>query len=136
MLKNIDLALNDANRVGLQMSEWIAQGDWRLFFIHRDRLRKVTPDEVNRVATLYLKASNRTVGSYYPTEKPERTVIPEAPAIDSLVKDYKGDAVVAAGFVLGPVEDLGEAAVEDVVHQRRLAGSADPGDCHKAAQRE
>ncbi|MCY7345069.1 MAG: insulinase family protein, partial [Pyrinomonadaceae bacterium] len=39
MLKDIDLALNDPNRVGLEMSEWIAQGDWRLFFLTRDRLR-------------------------------------------------------------------------------------------------
>ena len=102
LLKNIDLALNDAGRVGLQMSEWIAQGDWRLFFIHRDRLRKVTPDDVNRVAKLYLKPSNRTVGSYYPTEKPERSEIPAAPSIESLVKDYKGDPVVAAGEAFDP----------------------------------
>ena len=102
MLKNIDLALNDANRVGLQMSEWIAQGDWRLFFIHRDRLRAVTPADVNRVAAAYLKPSNRTVGIYIPTDKPDRSVIPEAPAIEALVKDYKGDAVVAPGEAFDP----------------------------------
>jgi hypothetical protein len=34
----VELGLNDASRVGLQMSEWIAQGDWRLFFLHRDRV--------------------------------------------------------------------------------------------------
>jgi zinc protease len=86
MLKNIDLALNDASRVGLQMSEWIAQGDWRLFFIYRDRLRAVTPADVNRVAQIYLKPSNRTIGVYIPTEKPDRSVIPATPDIDSLVK--------------------------------------------------
>ena len=102
MLKNIDLALNDASRVGLQMSEWIAQGDWRLFFLHRDRLRAVTPADVNRVAQAYLKPSNRTIGLYIPTDKPDRAVIPETPAIDSLVKDYKGDAVVAAGEAFDP----------------------------------
>ena len=50
ILKNIELGLNDASRVGLQMSEWIAQGDWRLFFIYRDRIRAVTPADVNRAA--------------------------------------------------------------------------------------
>jgi len=102
MLKNIDLALNDASRVGLQMSEWIAQGDWRLFFLHRDRLRAVTPADVNRVAQAYLKPSNRTVGLFIPTDKAERSVIPDTPAIDSLVKDYKGDALVASGEAFDP----------------------------------
>jgi zinc protease len=102
MLKNIDLALNDAGRVGLQLSEWIAQGDWRLFFLHRDRLRAVTAADVNRVAQTYLKPSNRTVGLYIPTDKPDRALIPKTPVIDSLVKDYKGDAVVAAGEAFDP----------------------------------
>ncbi|MDQ3043241.1 MAG: insulinase family protein, partial [Acidobacteriota bacterium] len=62
MLKDIELALNDPNRVGLEMSEWIAQGDWRLYFLTRDRLKKVTPEDVQRVAQTYLKQTNRTVG--------------------------------------------------------------------------
>jgi zinc protease len=102
MLKNIELGLNDSGRVGLQMSEWIAQGDWRLFFIHRDRLRTATAADVNRVALAYLKPSNRTVGVYIPTDKPERATIPATPDIDALVKDYKGDALVAAGEAFDP----------------------------------
>jgi len=104
ILKSIELGLNDATRIGLQMSEWIAQGDWRLFFIYRDRIRAVTAADVNRVAQRYLKPSNRTIGVFVPTEKPERSDIPTAPAIDSLVKDYKGDPVVSAGeaFDLSP----------------------------------
>jgi len=102
MLKNIELGLNDSGRVGLQMSEWIAQGDWRLFFIHRDRLRAATPADVNRVAQQYLKPSNRTVGVFIPTEKSDRSVIPDTPSIDALVKGYKGDALVAAGEAFDP----------------------------------
>ena len=30
-----------------QLSEWAAQGDWRLFFLHRDRIEKVTPADVH-----------------------------------------------------------------------------------------
>ncbi|HUK34418.1 MAG TPA: pitrilysin family protein [Vicinamibacterales bacterium] len=102
ILKNIELGLNDATRVGLQMSEWIAQGDWRLFFIYRDRIRAVTPADVNRVAQAYLKPSNRTIGLFVPTDKPDRSDIPVAPPIDSLVKDYKGDPAVAAGEAFDP----------------------------------
>jgi zinc protease len=105
LLKNIELSLNDSGRVGLQMSEWIAQGDWRLFFLHRDRLRAATAADVNRVAQLYLKPSNRTVGSYIPTETPDRAEIPASPSVDALLKDYKGDAILAAGEAFDPSPD-------------------------------
>ncbi|HXD74680.1 MAG TPA: insulinase family protein, partial [Vicinamibacterales bacterium] len=117
LLKNIDLALNDPNRLGVQMSEAIAQGDWRLFFIHRDRLRAVKPEDVNRAAQQYLKPSNRTVGVYIPTDKPERASIPEAPSIDSLVKDYKGDAVVAAGEAFDPSPENIESRAKRIALQ-------------------
>jgi zinc protease len=91
------LTLNVSSRVGLELSEWIGMGDWRLFFIHRDRLRKVTPEEVAQAATRYLKPSNRTVGAFVPTARPDRTEVPAAPDVASLVKDYKGDAAAAPG---------------------------------------
>jgi zinc protease len=97
LLKNVDLTLNSAERVGLELSEWMAQGDWRLYFLYRDRLKKVTPADVQRVATSYLKPANRTVGRFIPTEKPERAEIPPTPDVAALVKDYKGSAVVAEG---------------------------------------
>ena len=102
LLKNIDLTLNSAERVGLELSEWMAQGDWRLYFLYRDRLKKVTPADVQRVATAYLKPTNRTVGQFIPTEKTDRAEIPETPDISALVKDYKGTAVVAEGEVFDP----------------------------------
>ena len=102
LLKNIDLALNDVNRVGLSLSEWVAMGDWRLFFLHRDRIRKVTPEDVSRVATTYLKSSNRTLGQFIPTEDPDRAEIPQRPDVAAMLKDYKGDAAVAAGEAFDP----------------------------------
>ena len=97
MLKNIEQLWNSSDRVGLNLSEYIAQGDWRTFFIYRDRLEKVTADDVNRVAKAYLKKSNRTVGEFIPDAKPERAVIPATPDVQALVKDYKGKAALAAG---------------------------------------
>jgi zinc protease len=102
LLKNIELTLNSADRVGLEMSEWVAIGDWRLFFIHRDRLKKVTPADVQRVAAAYLKASNRTIALFVPTEKPDRSEIPPVPDVAAIVKDYKGDATVAEGEAFDP----------------------------------
>jgi zinc protease len=102
LLKNIELALNSSDRLGLQLSEWVAMGDWRLFFLHRDRLRKVTPQDVQRVADLYLRPSNRTLGMFIPTARPARSEIPPTPDVAAMLKDYKGDALVAAGEAFDP----------------------------------
>jgi zinc protease len=104
ILRNIELTLNDSTRVGLSMSNWIAQGDWRLFFLYRDRVRKATVDDVKRVAAKYLKQSNRTVGVFIPTEKPDRAEVPNVNDNDiaAMVKDYKGDAAIAAGEAFDP----------------------------------
>jgi len=101
-LKNIELTVNSSERFGLTLSEWIAQGDWRLFFLQRDRLRKVTTEQVQAAAMKYLKANNRTVGVYIPTAQPERVDIPAAPDVSALVKDYKGDVQISQGEAFDP----------------------------------
>ena len=102
LLKNIDLTLNAADRVGLALSESIAAGDWRLFFLNRDRIRKVTPEDVQRVANAYLLPSNRTVGEFIPDKKPVRAEVPQSPDVAGMVKTYKGDAAIAAGEAFDP----------------------------------
>lgn len=102
LLKQIDLSLNASDRVGLALSEWLGMGDWRLFFLHRDRLRAVTLADVQRVATQYYKPSNRTVGLFVPTAAPDRAEIPPIPDIAAALRDYKGDAPKAAGEVFDP----------------------------------
>jgi len=102
ILKNIELALNNSDQIGVTLSEFIGAGDWRLYFLHRDRLRKVTAEEVTAVAARYFKPSNRTLGMFIPTAKPERAEIPATPDLSAALKDYKGDATVAAGEAFDP----------------------------------
>ncbi|MFZ5469870.1 MAG: M16 family metallopeptidase [Myxococcota bacterium] len=97
LLKDIELTLNSSERVGLQLSEWAAMGDWRMLFIHRDRIRAVKKEDVQRVAAAYLKTSNRTLGRFVPTDAPDRIAMPPSPDVTALVKDYKGDAAMAVG---------------------------------------
>ncbi len=72
LLKQMELILNDSERAAIFLSEWAAIGDWRLLFLHRDRIEDVKPEDVTRVAATYLKTSNRTLGEFIPTPKPDR----------------------------------------------------------------
>jgi len=81
----------DPEKIGVALSEAIAAGDWRLFFVQRDRVREAKLADVQRVADAYLVASNRTEGRYIPTEKPQRAPAAQRPDLDTLLKDYQGD---------------------------------------------
>ncbi|MEE9134072.1 MAG: pitrilysin family protein [Gemmatimonadota bacterium] len=103
LLKNIELAFNNSERIAIELSEWGANGDWRLRFIFRDRLKEVAPEDVYRVATDYLKPSNRTVGLYIPVEEtPARAEIPETPDVAAMVAGYGGGAAIAMGEAFDP----------------------------------
>lgn len=102
-LSRIELSFNNPQGIALQLSEWASMGDWRLFFLHRDRLEQVTAEGVHEVAQTYLRDSNRTVGYFYPTdETPERAEIPEPPDVAALVADYTGREAVAEGEAFDP----------------------------------
>lgn len=104
LLKNIDLTLKSGQSLALALTDHIASGDWRLFFINRDRLREVTPADVKRAAARYLKPSNRTLGSFRPADAPDRAEMPVPEDIAALVKDYKGGKAAEPGefFDLSP----------------------------------
>jgi zinc protease len=102
LMKDMDMNLRDSERIGLFISEWNAKGDWRLLFLNRDRLSKVTPADVQRVAAAYLKSANRTMGEFIPDPKPDRAEIPAKTDVAAVVKDYKGSATVQAGEAFDP----------------------------------
>jgi zinc protease len=79
------LSLSNTAQIGLALSDWMGVGDWRLFFLHRDAVKKVTPADVQRVAAAYLKPSNVTLGFFVPTDTPDRAEIPTAPDISAVV---------------------------------------------------
>jgi zinc protease len=97
---SIEKALNDPQKVGVALSEQIALGDWRLLFLGRDSLAKVTPQQVAKAAGHYLKRDNRTVGSFLPEDNPQRAEITAAPPIEKVMQDFKGkeDTLVSEVF--------------------------------------
>ncbi|HEY7335959.1 MAG TPA: pitrilysin family protein [Bryobacteraceae bacterium] len=102
ILKEIELELNNSGRLGIELSEWEKMGDWRLLFQFRDRIEKVTPQDVERVAKLYFVDSNRTVGRFIPETTPARAEIPVTPDVEASLKDYKGKAAVEEGEAFDP----------------------------------
>ena len=99
-----DQGFADPERVGVALSEAIGMGDWRLYFLRRDQVRKVTLADVQRVATTWLRPDNRTVGLYLPTAQPERAPQGERVDVAAMVKGYRGDpsATVAEAFDATP----------------------------------
>ncbi|MEM9723515.1 MAG: pitrilysin family protein [Bacteroidota bacterium] len=106
-VKQFEQSFNSSERICMQLSEWIGMGDWRMFFVHRDRVENISPDEVRRVAQYYFKPDNRTVGLFLPTEAPDRVEIPETPDVEAIVRNYKGREAIATGEAFDPsVENI------------------------------
>lgn len=102
ILKNWELGYNNSDRVGRTMSEYIAQGDWRLFFLFRDNIEAVKPEDVVKAAQTYFKPTNRTIGMFIPEKDSERVEIPDAPDLEALVANYKGRAAISEGEAFDP----------------------------------
>ncbi len=105
LLKGIELAFNDSQRISINLSEWIGIGDWRMLFINRDRLEQVALADVQRVAQYYLVAANRTLGKFVPTAQPVRAEITAAPDIAGLVAGYEGKKTIVQGEVFDATLD-------------------------------
>jgi zinc protease len=118
LLRNLEDSLSDPQSIATgALNTAISQGDWRLMFLQHDRMKDVSAADVVRVAKAYLKASNRTVGYYRPDPAPERTVVPDAPNLTELLKDYKSTVTVAQGESFDP----SPANIEQRVVRSKLA---------------
>lgn len=111
LLRQRDQTVRNTTGLAIELSDWAAQGDWRLFFLYRDRLETVTAADVNRVATQFLTRNNRTAGMFEPTENAERIAIPATPDLDSMIGDYQGREQIAQGEEFDPAP----LAIEDRV---------------------
>lgn len=111
-------ALVNTSAVAVDLTDWAAMGDWRLYFVYRDRMEQVTPADVQRVATKYLQAANRTVGLFIPSEKPALVSIPDTSGISALVADYRGRPPITEAESF----DFGYANIEARTRRSTIAG--------------
>ena len=112
ILKDRELQMANTSGVAISLSGWASQGDWRLFFLFRDRVEAVTPESAQQAAVAYLRRNNRTVGTFVPTEKSDRVAIPSTPDIEQLVSGYEGRGPVSEGERLDPEPAAIERRIE------------------------
>lgn len=94
-LKDWEALFADPQHVGVALSESVAQGDWRLFFLTRDRVRDMKLADVQRVASSYFVQANRTLGEYVPTAQPVRAPAPARVDLAEVLKGFKPRSAVA-----------------------------------------
>jgi zinc protease len=111
LLNEFEKSQIDAGALVRTLSEFAAMGDWRMFFLYRDRLRGVTEADVRRVAAAYLKPANRVLGEFLPTAAPDRAEIPPAPDLAKALDGYRGSDGVELGEAFEPTPQNIEARV-------------------------
>jgi zinc protease len=94
--------MTNHENIGLQLSEYIALGDWRTFFLIRDRLQQVAAPQIAAAAVKYLRRDNRTAGLFMDEPAPQRAEIPRAASAAELLKDYTPKLVVAESEAFDP----------------------------------
>jgi zinc protease len=110
--KQAEQTLANSSQFAVALSEAIAVGDWRFYFLQRDRTQTVTLADVERVAKTYLKPQNRTLGRFIPVTKPDRAEMPATPAIADAMKQFKGSDALGDGEQFDPTPDNIEKRVE------------------------
>ncbi len=112
LLNEMDKARLDARELVNTLAEFHTLGDWRLYFLYRDRLRAVTVADVQRVAEAYLLPDNRVLGQFVPTAQPERAQIPGVPDVRAALEGYRGGAALAMGEAFDPSPQNIEARLQ------------------------
>ncbi|WP_313952371.1 pitrilysin family protein [Accumulibacter sp.] len=98
-------ALADPEAFAVTLSEFIALGDWRLFFYGRDQLDQIKPEQVDAAAKKYFVRDNRVLGTFIPEDSPQRAVITAAPSAASLLANFKPQEKGDAGEAFDATND-------------------------------
>ena len=104
-LNQSEKTLANHESIGVQLSEYIALGDWRLFFLARDELALMTPDKVQKTSKAYYRRDNRTVGFFLPEDNPQRVEIPRTPSLAEVMKNFKPKVETSQAEAFDPTQD-------------------------------
>ncbi|MCV2367512.1 M16 family metallopeptidase [Roseateles oligotrophus] len=118
-LNRWDHSFASPEEVGVTLSETIAQGDWRLFFLLRDRVKALTLEDLQRVAEERFLAANRTQAQYIPTAKVQRAPAPAALDLAAQMQGFKPQATTADAAV--PAFNATPAHIDAQTRSNQLA---------------
>jgi len=105
LLNQVEKTLSNHESIGVELSDYIGLGDWRLFFLSRDDVGKVTPEDVARTSKAYFRRDDRTVGTFVPDDNPMRAEIPATPAVAEVMKDFKPKTTTSTSEAFDPSQD-------------------------------
>ena len=92
----------DPQQFGVTLSEYIAAGDWKLFFLARERTAEVSADDVARESARFFRRDNRIVGLFIPEDAPQRAEIPAPLSPSAMLAGFKPREAAAAGEAFEP----------------------------------
>lgn len=95
IIKQIEAVKNNTISYAINLTEIIGAGDYRLGYLYRDAVEKLTKEDIQRVAEKYFRANNRTVGVFIPSKDEVRVKSNEYTdeQLLAFTKDYKGKAL-------------------------------------------
>jgi zinc protease len=118
VIQGMDRTFANSQQLAMQLTDVVADGDWRLLFTNYEEIKRVTAEDVTQVVKTYFKDSNRTVGSFIPETAPDRAIVPAAPTIAALLNTYTPDIKVETGEALDP----SPASIEKRIKRSTLPG--------------
>ncbi|EKK01745.1 peptidase M16 domain-containing protein [Rhodopirellula baltica SH28] len=102
VLARMQRQLLDLRSFAVELRYWESLGDWRLYFLHRDRIENVRLEDVQRVAKRYLHRDNRTEGLYFASSEPALTEIQESFAPQKDLGGFPRESSIAVGEWIDP----------------------------------
>lgn len=102
LLNQREMLAAKTQSLAITLSDWAAQGDWRLYFLFRDNLEKTTAQEVQQVAQRFLVRNNRTLGIFEPVSAAQRIEVPDRPSLEPMLSGYTGREAASEGEVFEP----------------------------------
>ena len=100
-----------------EINECIAVGDWSLYVSVEDRIKAVTPADVQRVAKLYLVDKHSVVGWFVPTTEES-----EEPAAEVAKQTFKPKTVLAPKPLAKPLPPPPVPGIAHRVVRQQVAG--------------
>ncbi|WP_147869775.1 M16 family metallopeptidase [Stieleria maiorica] len=102
VLARMQSQLLDLRSFAVELRYWESLGNWRLYFLHRDRVKNVRVEDVQRVAKRYLHRDNRTEGLYFASSEPVLTTIQEPHVPPESFDGFHRESTISVGEWIEP----------------------------------